>query len=98
MTTITSSPWGKPDHVEALCFGVYRVSTPSHGGFYVEPAQCSRIPIEQRRASFNGQGMQGWFEEDCDWCMVALAFPTLFPAAVIEQAQKTFAYWIKPKM
>jgi hypothetical protein len=30
-----------------------------------------------------------WYEEDCDWCIVALSFPQLFPADVIPVALAT---------
>lgn len=31
----------------------------------------------------------GWYEEDCDWAIVALAFPQFFPADAIPAALAT---------
>lgn len=92
------TPWGESDSITILAPGVYRVTTPSHGGFKVDSPLLDKIPVLWRRASFNKQGLNGWFEEDCDWCMVALAFPKLFPPEALVEAQATFNYWIAPKV
>jgi hypothetical protein len=92
------TPWGNSDFSERKALGIWWYSTPSHGGYHVIGAALDKIPMEWRRASFNGQGLRGWFEEDCDWCMVALTFPELFTAAVVKQAQGTFDYWIAKKL
>jgi len=84
--TITSSPWGVPDSAEELVdnvtgkgTGIYFVSTPSHGGYFVPPALNSRVPAHWRDITFNrGQGNAGWYEEDADWALVALCFPECF--------------------
>jgi hypothetical protein len=91
------TPWGESDHIEHKAPGVYFVSTPSHGGFRVESPLLDRIPREWRSVSFNNQGQNGWFEEDIDWCMVALTFPELFGEESLG-AQETFDHWIKPKL
>lgn len=92
------TPWGPAQQIEQKCQGVTFVSTASHGGIKVDAPMLDAIPLAWRQASFNGQGMQGWFEEDCDWCMVALTFPALFNAANLAAAQKTFDYCIAPKL
>ena len=51
-----------------------------------------------RDVSFNGRGKAGWFEEDCDWCMVALAFPEAFPPEAAKVVSDTFNAWIAPKL
>ena len=73
-----NTPWGTPDQVETVIAGIYRVDTPSHGGFWVCPDLNQLIPLEHRNASFCGQGHQGWYEEDCDWAIPALAFKEEF--------------------
>lgn len=90
--------WGQADHVEERAPGVVWCSTPSHGGFKVNTPALDKIPLEWRKASFNGQGLQGWFEEDCDWCMVALAFPELFTTEEQAAAKSTFNFWIAKKL
>ena len=94
-----STPWGQADSAEPRGkMGIFFYSTPSHGGFYVPEPMLRDIPVEWRNASFNGQGKSGWFEEDCDWCMVALTFPALFESGELEAAQATFDHWIAPKL
>src|SRR5215469_6557793 len=97
MTTTTllpsyTTPWGTPDHVEQIAEGIVLASTPSHGGFYLTPDRNAQIPAAWRAASWNGQGERGWYEEDCDWCLVALTFPDLFPNEM-EMAHATFRHF-----
>lgn len=96
------SPWGKPDHAEEIFAGVWSVSTPSHGGLYVTDQRRKAMDQSLLSLGFNGHTMSGWFEEDCDWCMVALAFPDEWTewrgsADDLEIAKKTLENWILPK-
>lgn len=99
---ITATPWGAPDSVEWVGgdrpYSVAFVSTPSHGGYYVAADQLNRIPLAWRKASFNGQGLCGWFEEDCDWAMVALVFKNCFGPEEIAIARKIAKAWLEPKL
>jgi hypothetical protein len=74
------TPWGPAQDVIPVANGegIAFVSTASHGGYYVPAAMLAKMPLAARLASFNGQGLVGWFEEDCDWCLVVLSFPDLF--------------------
>jgi hypothetical protein len=102
MTEITTSPWGAPQTVDWLTgdkpFTIAFVSTASHGGYYVAPSELHRIPLAWREASFNKLGMQGWFEEDCDWVMVALIFTSCFIPQEIAIARRTAEIWLAPKL
>ena len=49
----------------------------SHGGYYVSPARVASMPEPLRE--FKPWAGDNWYEEDCDWCIVALAFPQFFP-------------------
>lgn len=101
----TYSPWGQPDRCVKLADGIWDISTPSHGGFYVSPERLATMPENWLNLSFNGQGRKGWFEEDVDWSMVALAFPDEWKAyhgeergtELLEAAKNTFNYWIAKK-
>ena len=92
------TPWGMGKITEHYSEDLDFVSTPSHGGFKVGQSLLKAIPIEWRQASFNRQGIRGWFEEDCDWCMVALSFPGFFSPDQLKAAQHTFDHWIAPKL
>jgi hypothetical protein len=81
--TITNSPWGKPDSVTQLADGIFEVCCPSHGGIAVRVDLLDRIPARHRdyarrwSHAFSWDNY-GWFEEDCAWVAVALAFPEAF--------------------
>ena len=64
------SPWGLIDHAEPLGPDAVAVSTPSHGGVWVRPSALDAIPEPLRQTAFS---RDGWFEEDCDWCIPYLA-------------------------
>ena len=66
MRTPYTSPWGKIDHCQALCPGVYEVDTPRHGGIMAETEVATAIfSQEALRCSFLENGYY-CFEEDCD--------------------------------
>ncbi len=65
---IKSSPWGAVQNSEHLGSGIYSVSTSSHGGIFVPPELNRQIPAYLRNAD-------GFYEEDSDWAIPALAFP-----------------------
>lgn len=76
MSTL-ETPWGPAEHTKDIGGGILRVDTPSHGGYFVPPALNVLVPSIWRESSFNKQAMNGWYEEGCDWFMVALTFPTV---------------------
>lgn len=98
MSKITWTPWGVPDEQRELAEGIIFVGTPSHGGFWLDEERNALVPASWRKASFNGQGEGGWYEEDCDWCLVALTFPGLFEATERAAARLTFQHWIRGKL
>lgn len=91
------TPWGTADSVEHIADGIIFVTTPSHGGFRLDQSRNAQVPYVWRQASFNGQALRGWYEEDCDWSLVALTFPQHFEGHA-EIARKTFDYYIAPKL
>lgn len=68
------SPWGRPDLAEEIFPGVWSLYTPRHGGFYVSAERRRLMDQAWLALGFNNQAKDGWFEEDCDWAMVALSF------------------------
>ena len=91
------TPWGESYSADVLEPGIAFHATSSHGGYKVDRPLLDKIPLAWRRASFGGQGLQGWFEEDCDWCIVALTFPGHFPH-LQKEAQATFNHYIAQKL
>lgn len=82
-----NTPWGKADHSKRYGSGsasiyVMFYSTPSHGGFLVTKDMEARMPSGLAAIkTYAGENAIGkWYEEDCNWAIVALAFPYLFDA------------------
>lgn len=67
----TSTPWGTAQSVIHIARGIRSVSTSSHGGVLVSPSMNSKIPEYMRDDS-------GSYEEDCDWCIPAVIFESLW--------------------
>jgi len=81
------SPWGQIDNCETIAPGIYRVSTSSHGGYILSPQRLAAMPKALRLHNDNH------FEEDCEWCLVVLSFPDLFPDALRQEATLTCKNW-----
>lgn len=87
-----SSPWGKVDgHTPFGDLGLYHHSTAGHGGIYVPDEMLRRMPKPYRDA--NGYAGRNWFEEDCEWALVALSFPSGLSEKQIESATRTVKNW-----
>ncbi len=61
-TTLTYTPWGWTKDVAELAEGVWRVSTPSHGGLKLSRERWNELPAELRDAMYT----QTFAEEDCE--------------------------------
>ena len=79
------TPWGWADTEHKAGPGVTFYTTPSHGGFYVEPRWNSKISSDLRNED-------GWYEEDCEWAKVCLTFPDYFTADDLESAKRTLEW------
>lgn len=64
----TYTIWGKAQSAFHLARGIVSYDTPGHGGFHISPRLMKEIP---EYAYKNGMPSckDGWFEEDCDWCI-----------------------------
>ena len=72
-----STPWGQSDDAgDAIAPGIVWYDTPSHGGFHLdEDRQAKVLEMFPHFQTFAGGP---WYEEDCDWVIVVLAFPEHF--------------------
>ena len=61
-TNVTYTPWGWTRDVVELAEGVWRVSTPSHGGLKLSRERWNELPAELRDAMYT----QTFAEEDCE--------------------------------
>ncbi len=65
-----ATPWGIADYVGHIAEGIGVVGTPSHGGIKLSSERQKQMPEYLRTDD-------GWYEEDCEWCL---------PFAVFEDA------------
>lgn len=84
------TPWGPSQTCEPLGAGVVQVTTASHGGIHLAPEQNAKVHQAWRDAA-------GWYEEDCDWAIVAVTFQTLFSAYQFRLAHATARDWMPDK-
>lgn len=65
------TPWGTAGYVANVAEGIVSVSTPSHGGYHLDAKRNKLVPDYMRQRG-------GWYEEDCEWAIVATVFPQYF--------------------
>ncbi|AYD04838.1 hypothetical protein [Neorhizobium sp. NCHU2750] len=78
-----STPWGSSQMAVIYAEGVVAHSTAGHGGFHLSADRNAKIHPPLRKGT-------PWYEEDCEWAIVALTFPDLFTAYERSLADKTF--------
>ena len=61
-TTLTYTPWGWTQDIEELAEGVWRVTTPSHGGLKLSRERWNELPVEVR----DSMRTPTFAEEDCE--------------------------------
>lgn len=93
------SIWGAIQSATELAPGIWSVSTASHGGLIISEERFNAMPAALRDIeTFNQGAGVPVYEEDCDWCIPVLAWPTQFDAAMVLQAKRTFRGWIARKV
>ena len=87
------TPWGQSQDVTEYAPGIVFVSTASHGGIKLDRKHNAMVPDYMRCEG-------GWYEEDCDWAIVATIFPAAFIRpdgdklpATLEAAKRTLRVW-----
>lgn len=77
-----STPWGGSQIAVIYAEGVVFHCTVGHGGFHLSPDRNAKIhPLLRKDAP--------WYEEDCEWAIVALSFPELFTGYERSMAERT---------
>ena len=80
------TPWGMSDLATQIAPGIIFYSTPSHGGFHLSADRLKVFSSGTLAWTWQGLGVQGWFEEDCDAALVVTTFPYLFTPAEVNNA------------
>ncbi len=77
-----STPWGGSQVAVIYAEGVIAHSTACHGGLHLSADRNSKVHSLLRKDT-------AWYEEDCEWAIVALSFPELFTSYERAGAEKT---------
>jgi hypothetical protein len=72
------TPWGHIQQQIDITPGITKITTASHGGFYLSPELNAQIPYTLKQITFGGLGETGWYEQDEDWTIVVRQFPQFF--------------------
>ena len=75
----TDTPWGPPQQVDVIADGIVRIHTAGHGGYWLSPERNKQVPRNLREKTFCQNGLDGWYEEDCDAAIVEAVFYKLMP-------------------
>jgi hypothetical protein len=90
------TPWGPAEYMDTLAPGIVFYASNSHGGFHLSPDRLEKI--DPRARAFAAKWSHGfgdaWFEEDCAWSAVAIAFPQYFQPSQVEAAFRISARFI----
>lgn len=73
------TPWGKSQYSKKITRGINFYGTAGHGGYKVSKKLNESMPEALRNDN-------GWYEEDCDWAKVAIAFPQHFEVQTVLHA------------
>jgi hypothetical protein len=93
------SPWGVVQHTKRLADGIWSVSTSSHGGIWLSQDRLSQLNERLGHEYPTFCRSSEWFEEDCDWCVPALAFAgDIDDQAMAEAAEKQLSYMARNNM
>lgn len=77
-----STPWGGSQMAVIYAEGVVSHSTAGHGGFHLSVDRNAKVHLLLRKET-------PWYEEDCEWAIVAISFPELFTGYERSLAEKT---------
>lgn len=77
-----STPWGGSQLATVYAEGVVAHMTAGHGGFHLSAERNAKIHPLLRKDT-------PWYEEDCEWAIVAISFPDLFTAYERSMAERT---------
>ena len=80
------SPWGTIDYVSRRAVGITDVGTSGHGGVKLSSERNRAVHPAWRRPG-------GWYEEDCEWAIVAVTFPECYPPEQVKVAWSELRHW-----
>lgn len=81
------TPWGVSQTTKVLAPGIIDVSTAGHGGIHLDEERNALVPPYMR-------SVDGWYEEDVDWTIVAAVFPQAFSPKLQASAEEIMRNWL----
>ncbi len=92
-----NTPWGQTQYAEEIAPGIVMHHTARHGGIWISEDRRASMPEPYRSIETFAGG--NWYEENCDWAIVALSFPEHFSLPGEQEiAAKTFAHYHAKKV
>ena len=79
-----TSPWGQVQRAAEIAPGIHRLSTASHGGVWLSSSRV--VALKKQFPDFQPCAGYPWLEEDCDACLVPLAWPEVCSASAVREA------------
>jgi hypothetical protein len=86
-----NTPWGHSQQTEQLAEGIVQVFTSSHGGIRLSEERQAAVHKAWRAGAPDTAGR--WYEEDCEWAIVAATFPEAFDADDVASAHESLKAW-----
>lgn len=83
------TPWGMSQSIREIAPGITNYTTASHGGIHLADWRLAEMVPQYRKRDLRYCPAE-WFEEDCEWALVALSWPQFFRPDQIEDAIRTF--------
>lgn len=81
------TPWGESQRITKIAEGIDFVSTAGHGGIHLSRPRAAEI-----KRMFPGfvpfTRSYNWWDEDCDFTVVMVAFPECFDAEKVEVCRR----------
>jgi hypothetical protein len=81
-----NTPWGRSDHEREIAPGILEVSTPSHGGLYLDAQRWQELT---RSFAFKPFAGPQWLEEDCDFVFAVIRWPEFFDPDTVHSCVRT---------
>jgi hypothetical protein len=89
-----NTPWGVSQGKPAtIADGITFYHTARHGGFHLSPERLAAMPAALRAARTDYGPDYPWFEEDCDYSLVVMAFPEYFTPEERDTAVRSARVW-----
>jgi len=89
---VSDSPWGEVQNTTPVTEGIEQVTTAGHGGIRVFGQTSTKLSVAAKDQAICEDGSY-WFEEDCNWAIVANEFPESFSERDQELAQSSLKRW-----